>query len=160
MKLKVLCASTVLLGLFGCQSTGQVKVLDAHYISPAHAAEGTVVETAKKATLDKKAATHYQEFSGTSLPVYYTVEPGYLKDQLEQLRVRLGLTQVVWHSSIPDCLDWPIGVRYQLDVRDTGTALQSFFKGYPLVPKWFQGNGVVQVLPEKPLYQYGDCEDV
>lgn len=161
MKLKLLCATTVALGLSGCQSTGSVKVLDAHYISPAHAASSVVAEKAKVATLDKAAAEQYRSVSGTlALPVYYTVQKGYLRDELERLRGRMGLTKVVWHSSIPSCLDWPIHVNYQLDVKSTAEALEEFFDGYPLQPKWFQGDGVLEVLPAKPLYQYGECADV
>lgn len=161
MKLKILCATTIALGLFGCQSADNVKVLDAHYISPAHATDSDVVEVAKSSTLDKKASEKYR--ATTALPptsVYYTVNKGYLRDEVEKLRARIGLSKVVWHSSIPSCLDWPIHVNYRLDVKSTGDALEDFFSGYPLTPKWFQGDGVLEILPAKPLYQYGECADV
>lgn len=56
MKLKILCATTIALGLFGCQSTGSVRVLDAHYISPAHAVAEPVKGLAKNSTIKKNTS--------------------------------------------------------------------------------------------------------
>lgn len=147
------------LALSACQGGGQVKVIDAHYISPAHPVSQSVETLAVDSTVDKATAEKYKPESVLDLPVYYTIQEGYLKDEVERLRVRLGLKKVVWHNSIPTCLDWPIHASYRLDVSRVEKALGDFFDGYPLVPAWYQRDGVLQILPLKPFYQNGECDE-
>lgn len=147
------------LALTACQGKGQVKVLDAHYVSPAHPVGEDVVTLAKDSTVDKLTAEKYKPENVVNLPVYFTIQEGYLKDEIERLRTRLGLKKVVWHNSIPTCLDWPIHASYRIDVSKTDEALGNFFDGYPLVPAWYKKDGVLQILPLKPFYQNGGCDE-
>ncbi|MGL4755804.1 MAG: OmpA family protein [Aeromonadaceae bacterium] len=83
---------------------------------------------------------------------------GFLRDELEKNKATLGITSIVWNG-VPDCLDWPIHAGFSVSLDDKPKAISDIFKGYPLIPKLYMRDGTLEVIPSKPLYQYGECSD-
>lgn len=112
------------------------------------------VSFASKATLKNKKI-----YSKPPMITSVVIGKGFLRDELDKAKYKLGVTTIIWSDSIPECLDWPIHSSFSINLSDKTKAIAEVFKGYPLIPKYYRADGTLEIIPAKPLYQYGECSD-
>ena len=90
-----------------------------------------------------------------SLSSNVKVKKGWLRDNVDSIALLYDVT-VVWHPSIPKCVDWQIKAPYTMDSPEMTDVFAYLFDKYPLVPRLSTRDRVLHITPTK---SFEDCED-